>query len=414
MRRNEYRFIVRRSLMAVFLLILMTFSVTGAAAAFKNIKVGDQGLPVQLNDLDGQEHSLARYKDAGAVLMLFWATWSQKSILELEDLQKFHEQYGDKGLQVLAINVENQDIDDEDLRQIRAVIEEHGIGFPVLIDYGLKTYNEWGVIATPTAAIVDGDGTVSYDLSSYPTSACQDMDEAIQKALGLWVEEVVAEDSGPSYKATKLALLHLGLGKRHAEKGFMTKALPEFEKAAVADSGWADPNIYLGFVHLREGDNDKAKESLERAARLDPGREETTLLTGYLLVSGEKVDEAIALLQGGEPLVSQAPDPSDPAKPEADISPADVEPVKSSDEGSPVAEVGPPDETASGGKPARLIDLSEVLALQADGKASEAASALEQLLTARLGELGFTMEKKKKVDAMEKMRLMMQKKQQGQ
>ena len=79
MHRRQYRSIACRSLVIVLLLGLMTFSVSGAAAAFKNIKIGDQALPVQLQDLDGQEHSLAQYKDAKAVLLIFWATLISQS-----------------------------------------------------------------------------------------------------------------------------------------------------------------------------------------------------------------------------------------------------------------------------------------------------------------------------------------------
>ena len=57
-----------------------------------------------------------KYKDAKAVLLIFWATWSQRSLLELEDLKKLEEKYREQGLRILAVNVENQSLDDEDLR----------------------------------------------------------------------------------------------------------------------------------------------------------------------------------------------------------------------------------------------------------------------------------------------------------
>ena len=55
-----FRRIFRRSLIVLPLIVFMTISVSGAAAAFKNIKVGDQALPVKLEDLEGHEHSLAK------------------------------------------------------------------------------------------------------------------------------------------------------------------------------------------------------------------------------------------------------------------------------------------------------------------------------------------------------------------
>ena len=393
-----FRRVFRRNFIALTLIGIMTFSVSGAAAAFKNIKVGDQALPVQLEDLEGQEHSLAKYRESEAILLFFWATWSQRSLTELADLKKFQAEYGDKGLQILAINVENQKMSDEDLRQIRSILEENDISYPVLIDQGLKTYNEWGVIATPTTAIVSTDGVVIFDLSSYPTSAYLDMEQSIQKALGLYVEEEKAADVEPSYVPTREALLHLGLGKRHAQKGFMTKALPELEKAAIADSGWAEPQMYLGFVHFRMGESEKASASLEKASQLDPERLDITWLRGYLLVVDEKVDEAIALLQSGEPVEPQGDIPAKTQIEDEDGSQATSAAPDSSTAGTPMAEVQ--------GTAGESLDLSEVLALKDAGKTEEAAKALEELLAGKLGEAGFTM-KKKNMSAMEKMQLMM-------
>jgi peroxiredoxin len=403
-----FRRVFRRSLIALPLIGIMTFSVSGAAAAFKNIKVGDQALPVQLEDLQGQEHSLAKYRESKAVLLFFWATWSQRSLTELADLEKFQAEYSDKGLKILAVNVENQAMDDADLRQIQSVLEENEISYTVLIDQGLKTYNDWGVIATPTTAIITSDGLVTFDLSSYPSSAYFDMEVAIQKALGLYVEEVVDEDAKPAYVPVREALLHLGMGKRHAEKGFMTKALPELEKATVADSGWAEPHMYLGFVHFRMEEGEKADASLEKAAQLDPERVEIHWLRGYLLVAEEKVDDAIALLQSDE---SAEPQSGEPVEPQGDGSGSAAEEASGAEKTTP--------EVAAATKPApleageELLDLTEVLALQDAGKTAEAGKALQDLLAGKLEEAGFTMKKKKKMSAMEKMQLMM-KENQGQ
>ncbi|UCF89344.1 MAG: hypothetical protein JSV70_03655, partial [bacterium] len=112
-----------------------------------------------------------------------------------------------------------------------------------------------------------------------------------------------------------------------------------------------------------------------------PGRAEIMWLRGYLLTADEKVDEAIALLQGGEQVEPQAEGSEGPA-------------------GS---------QTEASGQGA--LDLTEVLALKEEGKTADAAMALEELLAARLGEAGFAMAKKKQLNAMEKMKLMMQQKQ---
>ena len=395
MKRVVSRAFVCRSVVPLILIGVFTFSVSGAAAAFKNIKVGDQALPVELNDLDGKEHSLTRYREAEAVLLFFWATWSERSLTELADLNKLQKEYGEKGLQILAVNVENQSLEDKDLNRIRSILNEREVSFPVLIDHGLKTYNDWGVIATPSTAIITSDGIVFFDLSSYPSSGFLDMDLAIRKALGLYVEEEKPQKGEPEYVPVQEALLHFGMGKRHAQKGFMTKALPELDKAAMADSKWAEPHIYLGFVHIRMGDNQKAGSSLDRASQLDPERREIIWLRGYLLAAQEKVDEAVALLQGVESAGKAGVKPG--AK--TPDSPGSESAV---DDSSENLILGPDPEAAQ-----TALDLSEVLALIEAGKTAEAARTLQGLLTERLGDAGFVM-KKKKMSAMEKMKLMMQ------
>ncbi|UCF31783.1 MAG: redoxin domain-containing protein, partial [bacterium] len=311
------RWLLPRLMTALVLAGFFLFSVSGAAAAFKNIKVGDQALPVELEDLEGTTRSLADYRDAKAVLLFFWATWSERSLKEMEDLEKLEGQYADKGLRIVAVNVENQTMDSQDMDKIRNAMEGREIGFPVLIDRGLETYNEWGVIATPTTALIDESGTVVFDLSSYPTSGYMDLEAAVQKALGLYVEEAAVE-AKPAYQPNRQAMLHFGLGKRHLDKGFVTKAIPEFEKAAQADSRFPDPPIYLGLAYLRADRTGDAEQILESAGGLAPDRPEPLLLLAHIRVGQNRLDEAIEMLQGMVPEASPEGDqavttPGEPA-----------------------------------------------------------------------------------------------------
>lgn len=369
----------RRGRCAVASLMIMLFvvSASGAAAAFKNLKVGDQALPLALKDLEGQERSLAAMGDAKAALVFFWASWSERSLKELEDLKKIQAAYGDKGLSILAVNVEGQEVTGDALGRVRSLVQEKELTFPVVLDEGLKTYNEWGVVATPTTAIVDKAGTVVFDLSSYPTSGYLEMEEAVQRALGLYEEKVVAAKK-PTYQPTRDSMLHLGLGRRLMDKGFMTKAIPEFQLAAEADTHYADPHLYLGFAHFREGKVEEASASIEKARELDPEKAEARLLAAYILATQEKVDEALELLQNA-------------AGPAAE---------------NQAAEAGTTAQ-AGGDQP---LDLSQVESLRGEGKTAEAMDALESVLAEELGRLGFALERKKKVDAMERLRLMMQQK----
>lgn len=395
--RNPYG----RLSVAVILMGFFLVSVSGAAAAFKNIKVGDAALAISLKDLEGNVHTLAEPESGKAVLLFFWATWSQRSLLELEDLKKLNDQYGPKGLTVLAVNVENQNIDPEDLAQIRSVLADKGIDYTVVIDEGLETYNEWGVIATPTTAIVDQSGTVVYDLSSYPTSGYMDLEEGVQKALGLYVEpaEEVAAQAG--YQPNREALLRFGLGKRLLDKGFVTKAIPELVQSAVADSHFTDPVIYLAYAHLREGNGEAASQQLEKALALEPERPETLLLKAHMLLGERKLDEAADIVQTVAPAADAGAEPAE----SVDAAPAAAETATESAPGA-----APAAPAAAGSEKPAAGGLTEALALKEQGKTDEAIKALDGYVSARLLEKGIRLERKHKLSAMEKMKLMMQKK----
>ena len=364
--RSVYR-IFPRGLTALLVVGIFLIAASGAAAAFKNLMVGDQALPIELEDLGNNVHTQVDYGDSGAVLLFFWATWSGRSLRELDDLVKLDDQYREKGLRIVAINVENQTMDSQDLARIDEVLKDRNVGFPMLVDQKLKTYNEWGVIATPSTALVDRGGNVVFDLSSYPTSGYLEIETAVQKALGLYVEEEVDVAQKPSYEPTREALLHLGLGKRLMEKGFMSKAIPELAKSAAADSRYPDSHIYLGYAYIKDGREEEARVPLATAQELDPERSESVLLLAHLSISQEKLDEALDILLGRE-----LPEPG-------------TEPAEDS---------GP--------------DLSDVLALQDEGKDKEAVEKLDGIIKAELAQLGLPLGEKK-VDAMEKMRLMMEK-----
>ena len=56
-----------------------------AAAAFKNIQEGMEAPAFRLKDTAGADVALEGYRKEKAVVVVFWATWSDRSIAELKD-----------------------------------------------------------------------------------------------------------------------------------------------------------------------------------------------------------------------------------------------------------------------------------------------------------------------------------------
>ncbi|MCJ7501344.1 hypothetical protein MUP29_13965 [bacterium] len=109
-------------------------------------------------------------------------------------------------------------------------------------------------------------------------------------------------------------------------------------------------------------------------------------------------------MQGDEPVETPGEGPAPAVQDSSQVSFAASDTATA---GTPTAEV-PLAKKGAGDEP---LDLSEVIALNETGKNDEAAKALEELLAGKLGDAGFTMKKKTKMSAMEKMQLMMQEKQ---
>ncbi len=83
-------------------------------------------MPVfELRGLDGKSYRLADWK--GKVIMLnFWASWCAPCQYEIPDFVEYQHRYGDKGLQVVGLGLDEE-------RKLRNVVRTLGINYPVLI-----------------------------------------------------------------------------------------------------------------------------------------------------------------------------------------------------------------------------------------------------------------------------------------
>ena len=268
-----------------------------AAAAFKNVQAGAEAPTFKLADLSGNEVSLESFKGDNAVILVFWATWSGRSLDELRDVQKLVAEYGPKGLKAVAVNVEHEHTTDEDLRAIRQKAASLGLTFPVLVDKGLDTFRNYGVVAVPSTGTL-GRGNILRDaFNGYPSFVFLELKAQVEVLLGMKPKETdVAAKADTSHKPTRPALLNYNLGRRLYAFGMADKAEPKLRAAAAADPAWAAPNVLLGEVLLSMSKKDpakmaEAKKAFESAVASEEGNAvaRTGLARVYWL-SGQPAD----------------------------------------------------------------------------------------------------------------------------
>ena len=134
----------------------------GSAGRYNRVRdIGDAAPDwQQLEGVDGKRHSLADYKDAKAVVLIFTcnqcpvAAGYARRIIELQN------QYKGKGLQVIAVSVSQHEEDQLPKMRQRATAQQ--LNFPYLWDGTQKTGRDYGASVTPHAFVIDADRKIVY------------------------------------------------------------------------------------------------------------------------------------------------------------------------------------------------------------------------------------------------------------
>lgn len=106
-----------------------------------------------LNDLDGNTVVLSSLR-GNVVLINFWATWCPPCVEELPTMQALKDHFVDQPFEVLAINMA------EDKPDIESFFDRINLqlDFPLLLDPGGVTADQYEVQSLPATLIVDQSG----------------------------------------------------------------------------------------------------------------------------------------------------------------------------------------------------------------------------------------------------------------
>jgi len=108
-----------------------------------------------LKSASGKNLRLSEHR--GDVVMInFWATWCGPCRQEMPLLDDLYNRYQRVGFSLLGVNI------DDDSRRAMQMVEELGVGFPVLFDESKKVSKLYQVEAMPVTVLVDREGTVRH------------------------------------------------------------------------------------------------------------------------------------------------------------------------------------------------------------------------------------------------------------
>jgi peroxiredoxin len=150
------------SLMLIVALICLLVSVV-ASSEWGNAP--DFTLP----KLDGSPLTLSDFK--GKVIILdFWTTWCPWYQKGIPDFVGLYEQYKDKGLVIIGVNV-----DQGEFRPVKQFSEEYKINYPIVWGNDKVTEAYGGIQSVSTTFVIDRKGDIKEKYGGYqPRSTFED------------------------------------------------------------------------------------------------------------------------------------------------------------------------------------------------------------------------------------------------
>jgi len=222
-----------------------------------------------LPDLSGRVQTLSARRGK-PTLLNFWTTKSTDSRKELRLFEKSHADWATKGLQLIAVNVD--DPADDEVRNFA-----HQLTFPILRGsedvaaiYNIlyrQLFDRHRDLGLPTSFLIDAKGDivkvyqgalqaehVEHDFQHIPQTDA----ERLARALPF---------PGAGYKL-EFGRNYLSYGAQFFQRGYLDQAEASFQQALRDDPSSAEALYGIGSVYLNQNKNAAARETFERAVKL--------------------------------------------------------------------------------------------------------------------------------------------------
>ncbi|MBF8259666.1 MAG: Thioredoxin protein [Actinobacteria bacterium] len=301
----------RKSVLVGLLLCLWAFSFPLSASSFalRGMDKGSRLPDMEFVGITAQGGKLSSFAGRKGLVLIYWATWSSRSRDILVFSEKELRRYENQGMKLLAVNADHQEMMSEDIAAVRAAVSEMGLTFPVVLDAGLKGYNEIGVISVPTTIFLDNTLKIVDAYPGFPSVARNDIPDRIDAFLGI-VKEKPAEKAQYLLEHTPKnhALQFYNLGKRlflsarspsGELKGVPDSAIDRLDEAIRRDPDYFRPYLLKAIILDMARANGRREAALQELKKRDfqEAYERRVLGFGYLYMGLDKqADDCFRLL----------------------------------------------------------------------------------------------------------------------
>src|SRR4051794_35701409 len=126
-----------------------------AGVAFAGVGKGQRAPEFSLPSLQGSTVTLASLKGK-VVLVDFWAQWCEPCKKELPQLDRLAKEYAQKGVVIVAVNIDKQ------RENAERMVKQLGVSLPVLLDPAGSVAGTYDLPKMPTSFVIDKKGIVRF------------------------------------------------------------------------------------------------------------------------------------------------------------------------------------------------------------------------------------------------------------
>jgi peroxiredoxin len=128
-----------------------------------NLKAGDKAIPFNLRGVDEKEHSLNEYVGRNAVAVIFSCNHCPYVRAWEDRMVKIQSDYGDKGVQLVAINAnDDSKYPDDSFPKMKERAQEKKFNFSYLRDETQNVARAYGAERTPEIFLFDKNLILQY------------------------------------------------------------------------------------------------------------------------------------------------------------------------------------------------------------------------------------------------------------
>jgi len=249
-------------------LVCLAAAVPASSSAFRNLEIGRPVPDFTLLDLDGMSHTLSAERGK-LVILCFVRPDQDRSIRVLNEMIRINATFKNSGLVVLAVVAGAGDP-----ASINTIKDNLNLDYPILVDSDREVYGSYGLFTLPTTSIIDSDGIMVYEYTSYGSDFEQAVVGKTKVLLGMETEEEFEKEGVKKELITdtaeeKEAERSLQVARVLLDRGFGSKAISKLERALKLDPSLTEARVLLGELYLKEGRLEDAKLSFAQALKED-------------------------------------------------------------------------------------------------------------------------------------------------